>query len=664
METASFNSPTSKSHKLQTSYPLPPQHLLEHESLRSSNDMSRVISETTYSGKKRVVSVKENHCPISMILPPQKVHSPTIEKRQQSKVIEVLKQKPVPVSRIVNVPTNKIVDVPIERLIEKEMITEVVLDKPYETVIQTEVPQIYDVFTEKLVKVPVEKITYVDKPFETVVQKPYEVIKERVSVRNKYVDVEEKDVGLFPNAEVLPTKVTVLEENHFKEKPVFIPNNIEREVRVEKQKLIEIPVEHIKERRVQNIIPMPRPVEKLVETRVDVPVEKPVYREKHITKEVPYFRENIIEKPVPVEKIVVKEVEVPVEHRVEKPRIIENIIRKEVEKIVEVPRQIEEVVEIPVTKFSNSKIEVERLRPMGVERVIRRSMPTVTRKSVPIEQLVDKVTFQPKTVDITNKLTTVKPRRIESVHNTVSHAQRVMEVPRLMERQVEARVETTMERPEIREVVIEKPIVVEREIEKVIEQVKIKEVVVEKEVPVYVEFKVYVPKPVIKEKIVEEFYDVVINNEEVEFSAEKEEVVERIDPGIKLKTEEKQGEIRALAHEKDKLESTLKSLKLQLDYQRKNAYSESQRKLFSLTSRIHELQSKIKNAQLENSILVNKSKKVLVVNEDIIEKNSKADVLLSKLNCALGENEKLISELTAKGAAMKALTIDKQERLF
>ena len=82
------------------------------------------------------------------------------------------------------------------------------------------------------------------------------------------------------------------------------------------------------------------PEVKIVEK--EVVVEKPV--EKIIEKEV------VVEKPV--EKIVEKKVEVPVEHIIEKPiyidKIIEKVVEKPVEKIVE--KVVEKKIEVPVEK--------------------------------------------------------------------------------------------------------------------------------------------------------------------------------------------------------------------------------------------------------------------------------------------------------------------------
>ena len=92
--------------------------------------------------------------------------------------------------------------------------------------------------------------------------------------------------------------------------------------------------------------PPPRVVEKVVEKKVEVPVEKIVVKEVPVEKIV----EKIVEKrvEVPVEKIVVKEVPV------------EKIVEKIVEKRVEVPVEKIVVKEVPVEKIVEKIVEVER----------------------------------------------------------------------------------------------------------------------------------------------------------------------------------------------------------------------------------------------------------------------------------------------------------------
>ena len=59
-----------------------------------------------------------------------------VEVIKREKIIEVIKEVPVPVEREVEVKYDVIVDVPIERTIEHEKIIEVHIEKPIEKVLE------------------------------------------------------------------------------------------------------------------------------------------------------------------------------------------------------------------------------------------------------------------------------------------------------------------------------------------------------------------------------------------------------------------------------------------------------------------------------------------------------------------------------------------------
>lgn len=88
----------------------------------------------------------------------------------------------------------------------------------------------------------------------------------------------------------------------------FFPLEIPRPFVVEKEKRVEVPVEHIVEKRVP--FEVIKYVDRIVEKRVEVPFEKVV--EKRVE--------------VPVERIVEKRVEIPVERIVFRDRIVERAI--------------------------------------------------------------------------------------------------------------------------------------------------------------------------------------------------------------------------------------------------------------------------------------------------------------------------------------------------
>ncbi|EAU89423.1 hypothetical protein CC1G_07649 [Coprinopsis cinerea okayama7 len=127
-----------------------------------------------------------------------------------------------------------------------------------------------------------------------------------------------------------------------------IPEPEPRIVTVEKEKIVEVPVEKLVT--VEKIVEVPVEVEKIVTVEKVVEVDKIV--------------EKIVE--VPVEKIVEKTVNVPVE----------------VEKIVKVPVEVEKIVEVEVEKL----VEVEKV--VTVEVPVEKIVERVVEKIVEVEKPV------------------------------------------------------------------------------------------------------------------------------------------------------------------------------------------------------------------------------------------------------------------------------------
>ena len=107
-----------------------------------------------------------------------------------------------------------------------------------------------------------------------------------------------------------------------------------------------------------------REVERIVEKRVEVPVERivEVPVERIVEKRVEVPVERIVE--VPVERIVEKRVEVPVD------RIVEVPVDRIIEKRVEVP--VDRIVEVPVERIVEKRVEVpvDRIVEVPVDRVV------------------------------------------------------------------------------------------------------------------------------------------------------------------------------------------------------------------------------------------------------------------------------------------------------
>jgi predicted flap endonuclease-1-like 5' DNA nuclease len=260
------------------------------------------------------------------------------------------------------------------------------------------------------------------------------------------------------------------------EKRVEVP--VEKIVEKIVEKKVEVPVEKIVEKRVE--VPVEKIVEKIVEKRVEVPVEKIV--EKRIEVPVEKIAEKIVEKriEVPVEKIVEKRVEVPVEKIVEK--IVEKRIEVPVEKIVE--KIVEKRVEVPVEKIVEKIVEkpfedLVRINALNAQMATLQTNLTAAQNkpAVTIEKIVEKRVEVP--------VEKIVEKRVE------------VPVDRVVEKIVEKRVEVPVEK--IVEKIVEKR--VEVPVEKIVE--KRVEVPVEKIVEKIVEKRVEVPVEKIVEKRVE-----------------------------------------------------------------------------------------------------------------------------------------------------------------
>jgi predicted flap endonuclease-1-like 5' DNA nuclease len=306
-----------------------------------------------------------------------------------------------------------------------------------------------------------------------------------------------------------------------------------------------VTVEKIVEKRVE--VPVERVVEKTVEKRVEVPMED-LTRIKALQIEINQLKNSLeaeknkpakevtVEKrvEVPVEKIVEKRVEVPVdkivekivevEKRVEVP--VEKIVEKIVEKRVEVPvdKIIEKIVEKPVEdlvritalqgELSQFKLLLETERNKPAKEVI-----VEKRVEVPVDRVVEKIVE--KHVEVPVEKIVEKPVedlvRITALQGELSQFKLLLETERnkpAREVVVEKRVEVPVEK--IVEKRVEVPVdrIVEKIVEKRVEVPvdRIVEKIVEKrvEVPVekIVEKRVEVPVDRIVEKVVEKRVEV------------------------------------------------------------------------------------------------------------------------------------------------------------
>ncbi|XP_047509630.1 uncharacterized protein LOC125052692 [Pieris napi] len=294
----------------------------------------------------------------------------------------IIIEKEVPVTKFVDRYIEKQVPYP-ERV---EVVKEVPVDRP------VHVPVRYDRIVEK----PVEVTRYVDKPYPVEVLKPYPV-----EVRVPY-PVEHK-VYVDRPVHVPYAVEKVVEKNVIH--PVAIPTPVAVPFPVEQKVLYPVPVEKPVDRIVHKEVPVPYPVEKRVpypvhhevkvpvpypvERRIPVTVEKPVTKivEKHIKVPVPHPvpYEVQVPKPYPVDRIVERKVPYPVH--------IDRIVEKKVPVQVPYPVNtvVEKIVEKPVivTKYVDKPYPVEKRVPYPVDRIVERRVPYPVEVKVPYQQKPD-----------------------------------------------------------------------------------------------------------------------------------------------------------------------------------------------------------------------------------------------------------------------------------
>ena len=174
---------------------------------------------------------------------------------------------------------------------------------------------------------------------------------------------------------VLPPEARVYRRHDMRVAEDPVPAVVEKIV----EKRVEVPVEKI----VVKEVPVEKIVEKIVEKRVEVPVEKIVVKEVPVEKVVEKVVEKRVEVPSEklVEKVVEKRVEVPVE------KIVEKVVVKE----VPVEKIVEKIVEVPVEKIVVKEVPVEKI----VEKIVEK------RVEVPVEKIVERIVEVERPVEAT-----------------------------------------------------------------------------------------------------------------------------------------------------------------------------------------------------------------------------------------------------------------------
>lgn len=130
---------------------------------------------------------------------------PIIVEKIVEKPIEVLVTRKIPKKVVRDVYYDQIVEKPIERIIEKEIIIDKIIEKEIIKTVEVPVEKIVEVAVEEIIEKPVEIIEYVDIPrtrIQTKVEEPQVEI-DLFTIRN--IDIDSKDIGKYPKAQILPT---------------------------------------------------------------------------------------------------------------------------------------------------------------------------------------------------------------------------------------------------------------------------------------------------------------------------------------------------------------------------------------------------------------------------------------------------------------------------
>ena len=573
-----------------------------------------------------------------------------VEIVQRQKIIEVLKEKPVKVERVVEVRYDVIVDIPIERTIEREMFIDVLVERPIEKIVEVPYEQIIEIPVEKIIERPVEIQKFVETPFERIVEKPYEVIRENVQWNERIIDIDERDIRKYPSAQVLPTSVDYQHKDKMVDRPYYVDNIIEKEVRVPVERFIEVPKEVIVERRVPQIISRPYPVEKIVTREVEMQVENVVHRDvEHLIERAVYV-DNIIEKPVPVERIIDKEIEVEVEHIVEKPVYIDKIIERQVEHIVQVPVAVEELIEVPIEQIIETPFSVERVIERPVEKIIRKSVPVIKQVQIPVEYLVEKTVEKKVDRDIEVVINRYVEIPVEKIIEKPVYIERTVERPKIVERIVEVPIERIIENIQIVEKIIEKPVyintVVEREVEVIVE----KEVQVPVEKIVEVEVEVLTERPVYREVIIEEEVFIDTEVDEVNNVADApDNVMEHDDNELTQEIDIRKSELDRQRGENNSLRARFDSLQKEFVTLRSKLSSADEQDNVQLRSTYEELMVRLRVVREQKSRLIRKSHSRSYVTETVLNKDPRYDVCRQRLKSLISENQSLVNQITNKG---------------
>ena len=602
---------------------------------------SRITQERTVFGRSKVVSEVEMPRIRTSEKHQVQVHNVEVEIVKRDKIIEIIKEKPVKVERTVDVHYDVYIDVPIERTIEREKITNIVREIPIEKIVEVPINQIIETPFERIIERAVEVQKFVEVPYDRVINKPYDVIKENITFNDRYVDIDENDLGKYPKFQRVETQVDYQQVDKVIQKPRFVDNIIEQVRSIEHPRIIEVPREKLVERRQQVIIDRNIPVEKIIRREIEVPREREVYHDVEIKIERPKYVENIIERAFPVEKIVEREILVPVEHYVEKQVYVDNIIEKRVEHIVEIPIPYEEIIEEEIEQIIEVPFEIEEAKSKPTERIIKRSVGGVRRVEVPVEYPIDRLVQKSIISQIDRKVNNYTESIVQRTLERPVYIERVVEVPRIIDKVIEVEVEVVREVIKYVEKIIEKPVYIDTIIDKYVEVIveKIVEVPVEKIIEIEVEIITEVPQ-------VEEFVtyeDIIVegNNDDYVQGPVEESREDFDDELLAEQIKLRQLELDSVARKNKDMNSEL--IKLQLEVQRFSAQlsTDEERENFALLTKLAELNSRYRMEVEHNKISRHARNQNCRVVDDVINMDPRVDKYRNQIQDLIKENQQL-----------------------
>jgi hypothetical protein len=556
--------------------------------------------------------------------------------------VQVFQDVPKYVEREVEVEYEVLIERPVENVIENRYYVDKEIEVPITHVTEVDVEVVREVKKYIPVERKVEYETIREKPYEKIIEVPIEIVKEIPVAVERIVNVNQERTTLRPH------------RSEIRENPIYV----DKEVRVDKivERFVDVDVPVYVDKITEKYVNVPeyiyRDVVHEVPRYVDVP--RDVYYDKIV--EVPKERivekeivvDRIVEKPYTVERIVEKKREVPVERIVEVPVYFDKIVEVPVEKRVEVPYKVQRHVKKIVPRQVNVPLISTKDVEIPFERIIDEPYEVIEEVPYPVEKVVE------RTVDVPvyNEEQVFDYIEIEVPY------EKIVEVPVYQDKEIIVEI--------IREKFVEVPYekIVDRvvEVEKIIEKPIYNQKIVERPVQKIVEKRVEVPI----EKYVEiPRYREVQKRIRVEHKAQRSSVVEKknsrsMRKSVKtstISTSQKTAYIslgEGLSKykiENLKLSLDVKSLQQQIGEYRKIAQNpelfkreneELKKKIVSIEQTISSVKSE--NTQLEHSTILTKETQMI----DAYSSNEVAK-LESEVRLLIEKNQKLSNILNGLG---------------